>query len=237
MLKQKTILFWSIVIVVVIAAFSLYDFSLNRISLMPLSESHKVEPIPSPQTTPTQQATTSPSFIETIDLSKNAIANWSMCRNEKYGYEFKYPKGWYIYEHVFDNSEMGGYLKETTICEGPNMTLSQHPTIKGGFIPISISVVIQDINEWENWLTQKTDSATRIGVKFAIKEGLINGEKVKYYNEIGSSYATFFRNGKAFNFIVPEDTGGKRFSELTLSYDTSEQKLLHAILSTFKFLN
>lgn len=44
-------------------------------------------PSPSKQVaTSTQTATLTPS-----------TADWPICRNEKYDYEFKYPKGWYVY--------------------------------------------------------------------------------------------------------------------------------------------
>lgn len=235
MFKQKNILFWGIIIAV---AFSLYYFSLNRVYTVPLSESHKVEPIPSSEITPTQQATTSPSPAGTIDLSPSAIANWSVCRNEKYGYEFKYPNGWYVYEHIFNNSEIGGYLKKTTVCEGSSVTLSQHPSIRGGFIPVTITVFVQNIEEWERLLIRKKELNTKTGIKFTVKEETVSGQKIVYYHGIRDTQATLFRDGKAFNLGVDDGFGGgEKLSLLDLSMDTEGKKLLGVVLSTFKFLN
>lgn len=57
-------------------------------------------------------APTAPSQPLTQEATSTALstADWSTCRNEKYGYEFKYPKGWYVY---------GSYSRNPPQIDGP----------------------------------------------------------------------------------------------------------------------
>lgn len=43
-----------------------------------------------------------------------STADWLTCRNEKYGYEFKYPKGWYVYGSYSRNPPQ---VEGTTLCD------------------------------------------------------------------------------------------------------------------------
>lgn len=90
MLKQKIVLFWSIIIAIIVMVFSLYYFPRYQVSLVPPSESYKVEPIP------LQQLETKTVLPDTTE--------WIIYRNDKNDVAFKYPQEWIVGENDNDKS-------------------------------------------------------------------------------------------------------------------------------------
>lgn len=220
MFKYKNILFWGIIVAVIATVFSLYYFSLSGKAKL----------------TPSQQVTTSSPLIplEELDLSSKTTMDWSVCRNEKYGYEFKYPKGWYVYKYTADGET--GYTEEVPTCVDQGTTiLSKKPSVRSGFYPPSVRILIEDVDTWKNWLQQNTELNTRMNVPYSITNGELVGNKPTYYTRVGIIDAAIFHDEKAIIFTVTGDTGGKILSNTDLSTNTPERELLDAILSTFRF--
>ncbi len=160
-----------------------------------------------------------------IDISKEAIAGWKICRNEEYGYEFKYPKGWYMYE-VFVKYEVLEY-KKTSVCKGQFVTLSPEENLTTLYFqdhPSGIEVRMHFNNENSSpkeYLREfYTDNLSqRLTI---LKEKSINEAKIIWYDFYGFTEVMFSNKGNIFNLrVIPLD----------------QPDFLDAILSTFKFID
>lgn len=157
-----------------------------------------------------------------------STADWSTCRNEKYGYEFKYPNGWYVYGIITGSHDE--YPELTDVCKTPHIVISQYPTMNGGFMPPYLHINVTTVDVWE--------SLKETSEKFITKERMVGAEKVRYFIQAGFSSAVFFRDGKAFIFgLRNKHIAGQTFFDSDLSTDVLWQKRLDAVISTFKFID
>ncbi|MHB8710056.1 MAG: hypothetical protein ACYC6X_00700 [Minisyncoccota bacterium] len=165
---------------------------------------------------------------ETIDLSAGAIANWSVCRNEKYGYEFKYPKGWNVYGSYSRNPPQ---VVGITLCErgmsihfSPTGPSTQYDPTKQEFSvfaenqmdltgPFSLYAGVQSIDEYRKRSLKVTPSILPV-----LKETIVDGENAIWV----PGGVEVFHKGSVFhiNFMGLSDT-----------------KMQDAIISTFKFID
>lgn len=223
MFKQKSILFWSSIIAVIVAVFSLYYFSRDRLGIKPLPE--KLTP------TSYQSTTTSSTSPEALDFSAGAIANWSVCRNEKYGYEFKYPKGWYVYGSYSRNPPQ---VVGATLCErGMIIRISPtEPNTRYDPTKQEFSIMAEDQTDLQGQPCEDVHSidecrkrALRVtpSILPVEKETMVDGEITQWTGDIKNGTgiaAEFFHKGTVF---------GSHSQKLGYQFH-------NAILSTFKFI-
>lgn len=176
-------------------------------------------------------ATVATSTSTTTATTSAAIstADWPTCRNEKYGYEFKYPKGWYVYGSYSRNPPQ---VEGATLCD-QGMVIHISPT------PVTVlDTVYQSKQEFtvssENQgdMSQPCNSVytcreLALQVTPSIppiqKETIVDGEIVLWTGDLeGNTGITteFFHNGTMF----------------TAHSQMSNYKLHSTILSTFRFI-
>ncbi len=164
--------------------------------------------------------------FETIDVSEEAIANWDTCRNEEYGYEFKYPSGWYMYK-VFIGTE-SGYHKKISTCGGSFITLSQKTIISPGQTPPTIGVRFLT-NRWTGSLQEYLQTQTfnnKLNPIINWEEYNIDEAKIIQYNSQYSLERILFSyKGNIFNLSV--DTQDRE----------NQSEFLNAVISTLKFID
>jgi hypothetical protein len=153
-------------------------------------------------------------------------SDWETCRNEEYGYEFKYPKDWYIYERIVSaEAEVeSSFITEKHSCQGKLIILSQNQTVRGGWSSPTINTSVFDDN-WDDSLEeylQKFD--TEIFPVFITKKEIFNGIKIIKYNRQRSLHAILLHK--------------KTIIDLTVTTkDDSQDEFLNKVLSTFKFID
>ncbi|HPN54816.1 MAG TPA: DUF333 domain-containing protein [Candidatus Moranbacteria bacterium] len=138
----------------------------------------------------------------------NDISNWQTYKNNEYGFEFKYPKGWEFKENL-DNNEF-------VIRKG-----MMSPELKIQFKSEKYSEVLAEEKKFFNEYQQ--DNKELEQPTGEIKEGVLAGyatEEIFYYSPVGfiQKIIIFSRNDKAI---------------LINTYVTAD---LDKILSTFKFI-
>lgn len=183
-----------------------------------------------------QQATTTTSLqTDGVDLSPDAIAEWTTCQNEKYGYEFKYPNGWHIYKYTSEG-EMR-YVTEVDTCDIADGTIvvSEAPS-KGSGIPSRINLDIETSDAWLQWVRQFSSTQEQYSIPYSIQYDTINGRSVTYYYNAGTVYAAVADGGNMVVLRVSADTGGKLLASIPLDPSRLERVLLNAVLPTLKLL-
>lgn len=178
-------------------------------------------------------STSSPSIsLETIDISASAIANWSTCRNEKYGYEFKYPKGWYVYGSYSRNPPQ---VINATLCEGGMIVRvsSTGPTNQYNPTKQEFSIMAEDQTDLQGQPCEDVHSidecrkrALRVtpSILPVEKETMVDGEITQWTGDIKNGTeiaAEFFHKGTVF---------GSHSQKLGYQFH-------NVILSTFRFID
>lgn len=167
-----------------------------------------------------------------LDLSPAAIAQWPTCRNEKYGYEFKYPKGWHIFKYTFEG-EMR-YVTEINTCDVTEGVVSvSESSLKEGFSSL-INLNIETSDTWSQWVRQFSSIQEQHHVPYLIQSGTINGRNVTYYYNAGTVYAAVADGENMAVLLVSVDTGGKPLESIPLDPSRPERILLGTVLSTLK---
>ena len=82
---------------------------------------------PTPQTATSTATTTSFFDMEPIvPEAKVSTEGWKTCRNEEYGYEFKFPAEWHIYgEDAYNDAPKPSFIRESNGCNGLAVLLSE----------------------------------------------------------------------------------------------------------------
>ena len=210
--KIKIIILLAVILVVSIAVIS-KNFNKDDENIVPVFE------------TPKEDDSTADNGLSAIDISDEAIAGWDTCRNEEYGYEFKYPKGWYMYK-VSVKYEVLDYLKIST-CEGQFITISPEENLTTLYFqdhPSGIEVRMHTNNE-NNSLKEylrrfHTDNRSqRLTI---LKEESVNKAKIIWYDFYGFTEVMFSHKDNLFNIRVRP---------------RNQPDFLNAILSTLKFID
>ena len=149
-----------------------------------------------------------------------------MCRNEKYGYEFKYPRGWTVHdeEELYDmrgNNVLP--VPKILECDRLMIIVSQGGLADSSFAPLSIGVSIRDIDDWDIVANSVKEFGLLKKKEVIFKEFVLHGKTVKYQIAIFSINAGIFYKKDKFIFLTVPNLKG--------------EKLMNAIISTFKFLD
>ncbi|NOY35590.1 MAG: hypothetical protein GXP44_01565 [bacterium] len=204
--------------------------------VIPLSESLKVDGdfvvkdgkiVPIKKKTAPEPAKRKPVVI---DISPEAIANWDTCRNEKYGYEFKYPKGWYVYKRI-PTTDGHPYTIQTSSCEGKFITLSRNPMFREGFGPptISIWVVAQDwTKSAEEYFNENISRKLSPDTIDYYPAGILKKET------LGEAEVIYYYHQDPYKILIHHKTDVLILKAYTRNKNQSD--FLDAVFSTFKFI-
>jgi hypothetical protein len=169
-----------------------------------------------------------------IPQAKVSTEGWKTCRNEEYGYEFKYPAEWYLYNNKESfGTDSPGFYKLAIKCVGELVAVS-NKTVKEfhdkNKPEESFSVRIDDYTQSKSAKTLHAGSTSldeylsRVPdiQKFLIKDGYVDGERAVWIQSTESLMEVLlFHKKKSFWFMM-----------------SNRHKDVHeAILSTFRFIN
>ena len=150
-----------------------------------------------------------------------SAADWKVCRNEKYGYEVKYPSDWKIYKP-------GAPEARPASCDEGLITIALSPDIYQSKARLNISVL--DKNELQQGVYKGSRSLDDIFSKnpdilkaWSIeKETVLDSERMVWLKLSGQRTIYVFHNDSLFEFNI---------------YNNMDQLTIDKLLSTFKFLN
>ncbi len=160
-------------------------------------------------------------FIEPIDIS-----NWQTYRNEKYGFEFKYPSNWKSNWKLENNyltfSTKNGYMAIFSV---------------GAMTPATRDFTIEEMRK-------KYDrTATLKDIFIGSEAGLMRGGWMCEQENPCFAYYEFFSNGIwrkgfIFNFMITNlrDSDRNYYSFDLDSFFSDDLSIVRKILSTFKFI-
>ncbi|MFA4817134.1 MAG: PsbP-related protein [Parcubacteria group bacterium] len=152
-------------------------------------------------------------FIENVD----ATSNWQTYRNDKYGFEFKYPKSWFI--HIPKNAEPSNfYAQFGPSGVGDMVFIKQAITLDITDIPQDTN--LEDFAENNAQVEAEDDYKEKITIEDTL---LDNISAKKIHGENGYERFAFFYQGKAY--LLRDNGQNGSSAEFSL------------ILSTFEFIN
>jgi len=126
----------------------------------------------------------------------DGTAGWKICRNEKYGYEVKYPSDWNVWKP-------GAPEARKATCEEnlPIISFSQNPDTNQPQIIIDVSdpfrlkgTIYEGVKSLDEYFSR---SPTILQSRPIVKESTLDGEKLVWHSD-GS--LTAFHNGSIFEF-------------------------------------
>jgi hypothetical protein len=143
--------------------------------------------------------------------------HWNVCRNEKYGYEVKYPSNWKVWKPGAPE------IREATCEENLSIiSFSQNPDTNQPQIIIDVSdpfrlkgTIYEGVKSLDEYFSR---SPTILQARPIVKESTLDGEKLVWHSD-GS--LTAFHNGSIFEF--------RRSNNV-------DDETMARFLSTFKFL-
>lgn len=215
MRKKKILLSWAAFLLLAVGVLWCYSSRNQESKMIPLPEGGKVVEPSLGGSTP------QPLPVKPLDLSPEAIANWSVCRNEKYGYEFKYPRGWYIYD-TSQAYETGMPMSSRVFeCNSSSLMIHQQLLIGQRFDPPSLWSAVVSKETWKLLTTPSPNHTESDLKKVVFKKSILNGEEIEYYTDADNFRVAFPHKDKFL--VFSESLGQKGF--------------LEAVLSTFRFID
>ncbi len=179
---KKKFIFASIIIALVVLFGA--GYVLTRKDSAEKIQSPKQEQPPAPE----QQKTE-----ETISIEDWKDENLLTCRSEKYGYEFKYPKNWYMYNQEPESRQNRQYIATTTLCESIIIQISDAPLHYGltSDKKKNMQKIIIDVRDQgrllktiDKGVTSREEYFQRnqkiLQTRTSVKNGTISEEKVLY---------------------------------------------------------
>jgi len=147
-------------------------------------------------------------------IPADETASWQTCRNEKYGYELKYPTNWRVWE------QGSGTLIPASCDKGDSLTVFSPDQSQ-----LSFEIDVTNSERMKGGVFEGIRSVDEIFSRNPViiegnpilKDSLIDGEKLV---RLENRYLYAFHNGAIF-----------RFGSYDITTETLEQ-----ILSTFKFI-
>jgi len=190
----------------------------------------KEKPVQKPNEATSEQNISIPEESETvkpvsseIDLSAEAIEDWATCRNEEYGYEFKYPSGWYIYKTIISTEE--SYPVKTDSCQAQFITLSPNLPVRNGFYTPTIQNYVLN-SAWTSSLEEYLQTLnTELYPVTVIRSDTVDGVKIIQYVRQDFPQAILLHEGNIFNLSTQTKNKG------------GQTNLLNAVISTLKFID
>jgi len=178
--------------------------------------------------------------IDTLNLAPSEVEGWKTYRNEKYGFEVKYPEDWRIEEH---GTKRGVVLDKT--IESSNFKYKA--IYKGGDFPSEVIVsgfrVEIYLSEFDQRLIQTLDSLKDYYAKaspyFENQDTEVAGQKAFY--RLNSSGLEGAVSRIEIYFIHPQkfesDVLYFKFDIMSSAKESiSARRVFDQILSTFKFI-
>jgi hypothetical protein len=156
-------------------------------------------------------------------------SDWETCRNEEYGYEFKYPKDWYVYE------KLGVVIEESDPCNkltlGSNSVelspvLTTNTRRREDSMPY-FKLMFRKEPDFQNIYEYRTRPSDERYYTFpVIEEDIIDGEIIlwtadSYKGSTFTSAVEFFHNKILFEVLAKN----------------LDPDITHNIVSTFKFMD
>lgn len=177
-------------------------------------------------TTPNQHAVVE----KLIPQAKVSTVGWSLCRNEKYGYEFKFPGEWRIYSGQTYGADVPTGDIEVQSCSAENVVeqIIVQPADRNQVPFPRMGVYFVDTSIYDSGKLTKEAIFRRV---------LENREGRPYtYYVVGSEEALFFDDtpylSSPSRFVVLVHKG----EEIRIVMDNISTDEVDSILSTFKFL-
>ena len=196
------------------------DFKKNSISTIPQSDYVEV--------------TTNTTNNELVKSNESTI-NWKICRNEEYGYEFKVPSKWSIYERVVDSG-----LTERDTCEmlsKKSIEITSLQTVTPNSSSPEFSLSVKNRSDFEGKILPGVADIFEYYKNFQHLNRFIGAEN--YINkeiEIDGERAMWTKFSTDNMFSINVDFSHKSTLFLIRTEYLSIE-LTEAILSTFRFLD
>lgn len=174
-----------------------------------------------------------------MDISKEAIAGWKTCRNEEYGYEFKYPREWYVYNSKESYSKYSPIIvKKGNNCVGSYLFVSN----------ISLPKSDSNLNQIEQGFAVEANNQERLSKTIyagsqsldeyfsKVTPGFLKAHKVIKKGYIDKEPALWLKQKKvdAVPFILVFHNGTSFTIRASI---LNPDPFFDTILSTFKFID
>ncbi|MDD2935264.1 MAG: hypothetical protein PHX25_02200 [Candidatus Pacebacteria bacterium] len=190
----------------------------------------------------------------TTESTLSDTSDWETCRNEEYGYEFKYPNGWRMYETRFENNEL--VFKDTKKCMSNYVIIDNTDPKKNTPSPFfSIRILSKDELENSNYANitsvyeyqEIRDSYLQNPSSKISAEITIDNEKtLLFYGEPETSEGLSYKQLEEIRSLTPE-MRIERFglnaiffhkrNIFTIETENLPLEILDIIFSTFKFID